>query len=661
MTKNCLVTKSKFLFFISLFAMAVFTRLPTMASSSAEFSQKSEPRISSRQIRQQPLQTAQAIARWPTSHEDSSHSAALLHLTELTNDAAAPTSVSAVLRSELLLQLRASQLAIYTLCLAETILIIVLLRRRMPGADANVVSAPHGEPSNDRLELLSGLVNSAMDPIIVVNGDCEIILFNAAAECCFGCAASEAVGSPIERLIPQRFRIAYRTNVPSFTGGITANAKTGPVGALWGIRSDGEEFPIETSIAEIQSRGQILTAFTIRDITDRLQVEQAVRDSEERFRLVTNAAPMLVWMAGTDRLYTYFNKAWLAFTGKSMSSELGNGWTSGVHSDDLQSCVDIYTQAFTQRKEFRIEFRLLRHDGEYRWIINIGIPRFTPDGSFAGYIGSCVDVTERKRAESDRIKMLEEVAHLNRVASMGQMAASLAHELAQPLAAILSNAQAAARFASRPEPDLGEIQGALADITEDDERARSFLQNMRSMFQKQTITRTQFDLNKVIYNVSRLVRNDAILKGIQLRIDLSPDPISVAGDPIVLQQVILNLASNGMDALQLAPSGQKVLTLSTLVRPKSDFGTVLVEDNGCGVSDEDRLRLFTPFFTTKRDGLGMGLSICRSLIESLDGRIALLQRTEPGAAFEVELPLGAKRSSEDSHDSELEHTVTAHF
>jgi PAS domain S-box-containing protein len=500
-----------------------------------------------------------------------------------------------------------------------------------------------------------------MDAIIVVNGSHQIVLFNASAERFFGCAASEAVGSSIERFVPQRFRVAYRTSVPSFTGGNATNSTTGVVGALCGIRANGEEFPIETSIAEVESRGQTLTALTIRDITDRLQVEQAVRDSEERFRLVTNAAPMLVWMAGTDKLCTYFNKTWLAFTGKSMNSELGNGWTRGIHSNDLQRYIDIYTQAFDQRAEFRAEFRLLRHDGEYRWIINIGIPRFTPDGSFAGYIGSCVDVTERKRAESDRLKMLEEIAHLNRVASMGQMAASLAHELAQPLAAILSNAQAAARFASRPEPDLGEIQGALADITEDDERARSFVQNMRSMFQKQTIARTQFDLNKVIYNVTRLVRNDAILKSIQLRIVLSPDPITVSGDAIVLQQVILNLASNGMDALQLAPSGQKVLTLTTLVRPGSDFGTVLVEDNGCGVAEEDRHRLFTPFFTTKKDGLGMGLSICRSLIESLDGRISLLERTERGATFEVELPLGAKHSLEDSHEPQLEPSSIGHF
>jgi PAS domain S-box-containing protein len=664
MTKNGLVTKFEFhsLFFMPLFAVAVVTLWPFIARPSEGYGLSSQFRAAKRQIRPPQVRSVQTIEQRSAGRNLAPpHGASLAEATK--DRAVAQTSISGFLflRSELLLRLHARQLAIYALCAVEAILIIVLWRRRTPGADADVVSTPQTDPANERSELLSSLVNSAMDAIIVVNSTRQIVLFNASAERFFGCAASQAIGSSIERFIPQRFRVAYRTSVPGITAGNSTNSTTAPVGALWGIRANGEEFPIETSIAEVKSRGQMLTALTIRDITDRLQVEQAVRDSEERFRLVTNAAPMLVWMAGTDKLCTYFNKAWLAFTGKSMNSELGNGWTSGIHSDDLQRCIDVYAQAFDQRAEFRTEFRLLRYDGEYRWIVNIGIPRFTPDGSFAGYIGSCVDVTERKRAESDRLKMLEEIAHLNRVASMGQMAASLAHELAQPLAAILSNAQAAARFASRPDPDLGEIQGALADITEDDERARSFVQNMRSMFQKQTIARTQFDLNKVIYNVTRLVRNDAILRGIQLRIALSPDPITVAGDAIVLQQVILNLASNGMDALQLAPQGQKILTLTTLVRPESDFGTVLVEDNGCGVADEDRHRLFTPFFTTKKDGLGMGLSICRSLIESLDGRIALLERTEPGATFEVELPLGAKHSLENSHESQLEPTSIGHY
>jgi len=244
-----------------------------------------------------------------------------------------------------------------------------------------------------------------------------------------------------------------------------------------------------------------------------------------------------------------------------------------------------------------------------------------------------------KRAESERITMLEEIAHLNRAASMGQMAASLAHELAQPLAAILSNAQAATRFASRPAPNLEEVRGALAEIIEDDERARSFLQNMRAMFQKQKITRSAIDLNGVLLEVSRILRNSALRNGVQIRVNPSPEPVVVLGEAISVQQIVLNLANNGIDALQCRPSSERLLILTGALRSETGRGVIQVEDNGCGIPNENKPKLFTPFFTTKRDGLGLGLSICRSVIESLGGRITLVEKEQPGALFEVQLPL----------------------
>ena len=135
------------------------------------------------------------------------------------------------------------------------------------------------------------------------------------------------------------------------------------------------------------------------DITDRKLAQEAIRESEERFRLVTNTAPVLIWMSGEDKLCTFFNDTWLEFTGQSLESQLGNGWAEGVHPDDLQKCLDIYTGAFDRRERFRMEYRLRRYDGAYRWIVDIGVPRFNPDRSFAGYIGSCIDVTESKLAE----------------------------------------------------------------------------------------------------------------------------------------------------------------------------------------------------------------------------------------------------------------------
>ena len=145
--------------------------------------------------------------------------------------------------------------------------------------------------------------------------------------------------------------------------------------------------------------GQPCALGVIADITEQKRAEEALRESEERFRLVANTAPMLIWMSETDRLCTYVNDSWLAFTGRSLGMELGNGWAEGVHPEDFQQCLDTYTRAFDAREMFKMEYRLRRHDGEYRWVLDIGVPRFNQDRSFAGFIGSCVDVTDRKLAE----------------------------------------------------------------------------------------------------------------------------------------------------------------------------------------------------------------------------------------------------------------------
>jgi C4-dicarboxylate-specific signal transduction histidine kinase len=221
------------------------------------------------------------------------------------------------------------------------------------------------------------------------------------------------------------------------------------------------------------------------------------------------------------------------------------------------------------------------------------------------------------------------------------LVASLAHELAQPLGAVLGNAQAAARLAARPEPDIVEIQAALADIIEDDQRARAVLNNVRAILKKHAVTPHKVNLNEIVENVTLMVRGSAQIRGIQLKSVLSEDAVMVQGDEVPLQQVLLNLMNNAMDAMSHVPAERRVLTLKTAVQRQNGSGLLVVKDQGPGVPDELKAKLFEPFFTTKGEGLGMGLAICHTILQTLGGSIELQTHPEPGATFQVVLPLAA--------------------
>lgn len=488
-------------------------------------------------------------------------------------------------------------------------------------------------------------------------------------------------------------------------------------------------------------------------------------ESESRFRNVANAAPVFIWMAGLDKLCTFFNKPWLEFTGRSIEQELGNGWAEGVHPDDLQKCLEVYTEAFDARQPFVMQYRLRRNDGEYRWLSDQGVARHDAQGGFAGYIGSCVDITElmkkeealhefeervvlaaeaahlgvwemdpgtnelwmsdsartlfqfdseialdhaafqgrvhpedralrdsavkraietgggyeieyrvllpdgtlrwigararcvagdnrkgarligvsiditpRKLAEAEALRQRDELSHLSRVALMGEMSASIAHELNQPLAGILSNAAAGQRFIDRGDVDQGEIRELLGDIIADGRRASEIVRGIRGMVKKEQVERRSVNLNEVVVDTVRMISHDAVLRSCQVETSLDASLRAIEADPVQLQQVLLNLVINAFDAMRDTPISRRKVVIATQSNG-DDTVCASVRDYGVGISAEMQDSLFDPFFTTKKEGLGMGLAIARSILESHGGTIAGKNADAGGAQFEFVLPV----------------------
>lgn len=258
-----------------------------------------------------------------------------------------------------------------------------------------------------------------------------------------------------------------------------------------------------------------------------------------------------------------------------------------------------------------------------------------------GAVITFLDITSRKKAELKARRNLDEIAHLNRVASMGELTASLAHELNQPLTAILSNAQAGSRFLSSKPPDLAEIRSCLAEIVADDKRAGEVIKRMRALMKKEEFQRSAVNLNEVVDDVIRLVRPDAVLRKASVIFEPYPGLASVLGDRIQLYQVVLNLTMNGLEAVAERPPDDRWVLVRTA---ESDNGSIelTVEDSGKGITESDLHRIFEPFFTTKPEGLGMGLSISQSIVRAHGGRLWAANSAGGGVIFSCVLPVAQR-------------------
>ena len=322
---------------------------------------------------------------------------------------------------------------------------------------------------------LAAIVESSEDAIVSKNMDGVITDWNEGASRMYGYSAGEVVGKHISILAPAELE-------GEVTEVLARIRRLESVRHLETVRvtKDGRRLDISLTASPIKDRsGSVIGASIIsRDITDRKRADVMRRESEERFRMLADAAPVMVWVSGPDGLCTFFNQQWLNFTGRTMEQEMGNGWAEGVHPADHQPCLDYYISSFNARRSFTMEFRLKRDDGQYRWVVDSGVPRFAPNGDFAGYIGSCVDISERKQNEQAlhhltvRLFMLQDEERQ-------RVAAELHDGLGQSLAIIKNRAQMGLRNQTNTDRIMEQLEEISATATASILEVREIAHNLR--------------------------------------------------------------------------------------------------------------------------------------------------------------------------------------
>jgi PAS domain S-box-containing protein len=421
-------------------------------------------------------------------------------------------------------------------------------------------------------------------------------------------------------------------------------------------QESGKPFDVEFRTAElpgvpqrwVATRGQLMRGpqgqplrrmGTMIDITGPKLAEQALSESEENFRRLVETTAAVIWQADIESwMFTYVGPQAVKLLGYPLEQWYEKDfWVSHIHPDDRQRAVDTCLTMTRTAEEFEFDYRMINVSGEAVWVHDI-VNCQHQNGKPKQLRGLMLDITERKRVEAELQEQRAELAHVARVSVMGELAASLAHELYQPLTAILSNAQAALRFMASKPVNLEEVREILNDIVKDNSRASDVIRRMRALVKKEELEFATLDLASLIRDVVVLLHSDAILQNVTVVLELDDRVRSVRGDKVQLQQVVLNLLLNAFDAMKECPVSEREVKLEMELYG-ANLIRVAVSDSGTGLSGDKLDKIFEPFYTTKREGLGMGLSISRSIIEAHGGRLWAENNPNRGATFYFTVPV----------------------
>ena len=374
--------------------------------------------------------------------------------------------------------------------------------------------------------------------------------------------------------------------------------------------------------------------------------QMSTQEAEENFRIIADAAPVLIWRAGTDKLCYWFNQVWLDFTGRTMEQEYGNGWAEGVHPDDFDRCLAIYITNFDARKSFSMDYRLMRGDGQYRWILDNGVPVYDSSNTFIGYIGSCIDITERKLAE-EAVQQAQ-IDTEKALKARTQFISNMSHEIRTPMNGIIGLSSLALNHPMSPE-----VRDYLVNIEASSKSLLTILNQVLD-FSKLEASRVEieqipFSPNELLSNLEALFQESARQKGLDLICINKLGPLAqVIGDQFRLQQVLSNLIGN---AIKFTSSGSVTAAIS--LRGLESSTIILhfsVKDTGIGIPAKHLDELMHPFtqvdnsIARRFGGTGLGLAISNQLLELMDSQLNISSEEGVGSTFSFDVALGSSSS-----------------